>query len=443
MNASTEPSIGDLIERRLSRRDALRGLAGPAPRRRSAPVRRRAQAQAAGPSTLTFKELAHTLDETQHVADGYEMQVLIRWGDPVVAGAPAFDPANADGRRAGEAVRLQQRLSRPASAAGRQPQRRPLPDGRQPRIHQHRPDVRRPRQRPRRDAEGRQGAGRDRDGGASAARWSRSRARAAAGRSCRTASTRAASPPTRRCEISGPAAGHDKLKTSADPTGTQVLGTFNNCAGGEHAVGHVADLRGELQLLLRRRCGASIADAEARQALRHRPRATYAWGQHFDRFNFDKEPNEPNRFGWVVEIDPYDPQSPPVKRTALGRFKHEGCTTRWPRTAASSSTGRRRALRVRLQVRHVEAVEPERPRRQPQPAGRGHALRRALRRRRQGRVAAAGARPGAADGGERLRQPGRRADQDPPGRRSPEGRRRWTGRRTSRPIRSTAASTSC
>jgi secreted PhoX family phosphatase len=67
---------------------------------------------------------------------------------------------------------------------------------------------------------------------------------------------------------------------------------------------------------------------EAKQMKRYGvPGMWYAWGQYHDRFNVDKEPNMPNKFGWVVEVDPKDPTSTPIKHTALGRFRHEGAET--------------------------------------------------------------------------------------------------------------------
>ena len=50
---------------------------------------------------------------------------------------------------------------------------------------------------------------------------------------------------------------------------------------------------------------------------------TYGWAMTDERFDIARHPNEPNRAGYIVEIDPLDPKSTPKKRTALGRFKHE------------------------------------------------------------------------------------------------------------------------
>ncbi|ODN68557.1 hypothetical protein A6302_04145 [Methylobrevis pamukkalensis] len=123
--------------------------------------------------------------------------------------------------------------------------------------------------------------------------------------------------------ITGPAAGHDRLKTSADPSGTKVLGTINNCAGGVTPWGTYVMAEENFHGYFI----GELPEGHAEAANYKRvgvPEGSYQWGNFHDRFDVSKEPNEPNRFGWMVEVDVMDPNSVPKKRTALGRFKHEG-----------------------------------------------------------------------------------------------------------------------
>lgn len=125
--------------------------------------------------------------------------------------------------------------------------------------------------------------------------------------------------------VTGPAAGHELLKTSEDPTGRKVTGTFNNCAGGITPWGTM--LSGEENVDQYFGGVDEVADDEVKKKLGRysikNDESDRGWEKFHDRFNVGGEPNEPNRFFWIVEIDPSDPTSTPVKRTALGRFKHE------------------------------------------------------------------------------------------------------------------------
>ena len=312
-NASTEPSIGALIERRLGRRMALQGLATAA----ALP----AQARSGGPSTLTFQEMVHRLDAAQHVADGYDVQLLIRWGDTVLPGAPAFDANKLTG------AAQEKQFGYNNDYLGLYP----LPAGsttgdRFLLVVNHEYT----------NAE-LMFAGVERGGGVNLTKAQAEVELAAHGgavieiaregnrwkvvENSKYARRITAHTPM---EISGPAAGHDKMKTSADPAGKTVLGMLNNCAGGSTPWGTWLT------------CEENFDGYFGGDANKHPDAATlkrygfrrirYSWSKYLDRFNIDKEPNEPNRFGYVVEIDPYDPGAVPVKRTALGRFKHEGCT---------------------------------------------------------------------------------------------------------------------
>ena len=120
--------------------------------------------------------------------------------------------------------------------------------------------------------------------------------------------------------LGGPAAGHAMMKTAADPAGRTVAGTLANCAGSATPWGTF--LSGEEWWSNHFTAADTPTADERRYGIR---KATwYRWPEVDERFDTVRHPNEPHRFGWIVEVDPTDPAGKPVKRTALGRGTHEG-----------------------------------------------------------------------------------------------------------------------
>ncbi|MDQ0613159.1 secreted PhoX family phosphatase [Microbacterium sp. W4I4] len=128
-------------------------------------------------------------------------------------------------------------------------------------------------------------------------------------------------------ELTGPAAGSDLVKTAADPAGRWVRGTLGNCAGGTTPWGTI--LSGEENFN-----GYFAWAADTTEQQRYSGSSTTStstgWEAYDPRFDAHDPAyvNEPNRFGYIVEIDPQDPTSTPRKHTAMGRFKHEGANVR-------------------------------------------------------------------------------------------------------------------
>jgi hypothetical protein len=326
-NTTDNPGIGEMIEARLSRRAALLGIAGAGAAATLADQllgSTAAMAQAAGPSSFTFTEIPHQLSERDAVAPGYEIQTLIRWGDPIFAGAPAYNPGNvtaeAQARQFGyncdyiDFFPLPQgsnssdhgllavnheytntNLMWAGLGSGREARTRTTAAHVAAELEAHGMSIVEVRK-----TNGRWGYVQD-------SRYNR--------RVTMTTPMR----------ISGPAAGAERMKTSADPTGTLVLGTLNNCAGGNTPWGTVLTAEENFnQYFSGDRAKTPHKETFDRYTVAGSA-TSYGWARHDARFDIEKEPNEPFRFGWIVEFDPYDPGSRPVKRTALGRFKHEGC----------------------------------------------------------------------------------------------------------------------
>jgi secreted PhoX family phosphatase len=121
--------------------------------------------------------------------------------------------------------------------------------------------------------------------------------------------------------LDGPVAGTDLVKTAADPEGTAPLGTLNNCGSGKTLWGTYLTCEENFNGYFGMTAEREQTPGEKRYGLKGE--GLYAYEKFDPRFDMSVNPNEPNRFGWVVEIDPADPASTPVKHTALGRFKHE------------------------------------------------------------------------------------------------------------------------
>ncbi len=129
--------------------------------------------------------------------------------------------------------------------------------------------------------------------------------------------------PETEMDITGPARGHDLMKTALDETGETVKGTWNNCGNGRTPWGTYLACEENFNGYFSAADEAHEVSAELKRYGISSKDWGYGWASVDERFDISKHPNEANRAGYVVEIDPFNPNSKPRKLTALGRFKHE------------------------------------------------------------------------------------------------------------------------
>ena len=324
INPSANPTMGDMIAARFNRRDLFRGAM--AVTAISATIGTTALAQNGQPkmaaTSFDFREIEAGVDQTHHVADGYDVQVLLRWGDPILPGAPEFDPLNQSAdRQAGQ-------FGYNSDYVGFLPIDGSSDHGLLVVNHEYTneelmfPGV------GVQDAKDANFAKMTKDlvdiemaaHGGAVVEIRREGGRWAVVRDSKYNRRITAETPI---ELTGPVAGHERLRTAADASGRQVRGMLNNCSGGVTPWG--TWLSGEENT--NGYFWGKLPEGNPESANYKRygiGTPAYAWGKFHERFDLAKEPNEANRFGYVVEIDPFDPASLPKKRTALGRVKHEG-----------------------------------------------------------------------------------------------------------------------
>jgi len=329
VNATDEPTFGDIVNRRFNRREWLKGALGATAIGALAPLALMRDVEAATVaatgnvrSAFGFGGISHGVDADHHVAPGYSADVLIRWGDRVMPGAASFDPA-----KHSVSAQLGQ-FGYNNDFIGYVP----LPFGSGNAEHgllciNHEytdEELMFP-------GHGKHDRAFSRitreivDIEMACHGGSVIEVRKQNGKWMVVPNSRYARRITAletAMALSGPAAGHPRLCTHEDPTGRKVIGTINNCAGGITPWGTYLMAEENFHAYF---MGSLEGNPEKDNYQRYGvPGNRFAWARYHKRFDLDAEPHAANRYGWIVEVDPLDPASTPVKRTALGRFKHEG-----------------------------------------------------------------------------------------------------------------------
>jgi secreted PhoX family phosphatase len=331
-NRSDNEYFGDIV-REMSRRSLLRAtgvavlavgagsvLAACGDAESPAAVPPPSSPQPQAPQGMRFTPVAPNTEDAVVVPDGYQNDVVIAWGDPILEGAPPFDVTNQTGAAQRGQFGFNNDFAGLLPIPGR-PDRFllvtnfeyvtpqfmfPGYDPENPTREQFEVEI------------------------------------AAVGmgvveveRSARGLSP-VIGPYNRRITadtpftLTGPAAGSDLVTTAADPAGRTVAGTFANCSGGITPWGTVLSGEENWNSYFGAPDGAVppnpvVADRYTRYGIATEP-SELRWETFDPRFDLTANPNEVNRFGYVVELNPWDPSSTPVKHSALGRLKHEAAT---------------------------------------------------------------------------------------------------------------------
>ncbi|WP_299208608.1 PhoX family phosphatase [uncultured Tateyamaria sp.] len=314
----TTQGFDEVVERAISRRGFLGGVVafGSGAAVMGTGMLKGTTAMAGQSSRFAFDQIPIQTDGTVHVPDGYSWDVLVRWGDPLFSDAPAFDPANGVPVAGSDRVFAENTDGMHLFTVGNKQilavnneyanRKTNLPNNAEGvpasaddvLIFQNLQGV-----TIMEVAEGNDG-------------WS----------------VVIDSPYNRRIThntpmtLDGPAAGHDLLKTEADTTGTASLGTMNNCGSGPTPWGTYLTCEENFNGYFGA-TGDMPTDETTAAGFERYGVGPDGWGYDYHkwdaRFDVSQNPNEPHRVGYVVEIDPTNPDATPVKHTALGRIKHE------------------------------------------------------------------------------------------------------------------------